>query len=48
MLNGDVSAQTFNGVSIEKDTDGSAVIGGIDIGNLNENVAAATKKYCRY
>ena len=44
MLNGDVSAQTFNGVSIEKDTDGSAVIGGIDIGNLNENVAAATKK----
>ena len=44
MLDGNVSAQTFNGVSIEKDTDGSAVIGGIDIGNLNENVAAATKK----
>lgn len=42
MLNGDVSAQTFNGVTIENDG-GSPVIGGIDLGNLNENVAAATE-----
>ena len=42
MLNGDVNAKSFNGVTIENDG-GSPVIGGIDLGNLNENVAAATE-----
>ena len=43
MLDGDVSAKSFNGVSIVDNGVGSAIIGNVDLSKLNGSVISATE-----